>query len=337
MSSEIPGSPVALEEIAVDAAELIRAFRDAGGVGFSDVPLAESRLRYRASCAANGIPAESVPSVEDLSCPVAGGRIRLRHYRPDAVDANDSSRAVIVFLHGGGWVLGSVETHDALCRRLAAISGLDVVSVDYRLAPEHPFPTPLEDGRAALGFIADHAVAHGWDPHRIIVAGDSAGGTLATVLATDPGSAVPDTRIIGQLLLYPVTNLRDESDAYGRIVEGFPLTASSMRWFRGLYLADDDTASDLRASPGLRSPTDLSRPGPPPTFLVTVGLDPLSDEGLAYADVLARAGARVEHHHLPRHFHGLFTSAGKIPTGAALWDRAAQWSRELAENERPTH
>lgn len=329
-------SPLPLEEIAADGVELIRTFREAGGVGFSDVPLDESRVRYEASCAANGIPEEAVPHVEDLLCPVEGGSIRLRHYQPLVSDPPEASRAVILFLHGGGWVLGSVETHDHLCRRLAAVSRIDVVSVDYRLAPEHPFPAPLEDSRAALRFVRDVATDRGWDRHRIIVAGDSAGGNLATVLATDPGSAVSDTTIIGQLLLYPVTNLRDESHSYFRIAEGFPLTATSMRWFRGLYLSDEDSARDPRASPGLRTKEDLSRQTIPSTFLVTVGLDPLSEEGIAYAGLLASAGAAVEHHHLPRHYHGLFTSAGRIPTGTAFWDRAAEWVSALAAHRMPS-
>ncbi|MFB9859466.1 alpha/beta hydrolase [Paenarthrobacter aurescens] len=335
MSVDLPILPLPLEEIAADGIELIRAFREAGSVGFSDVPLDQSRVKYEASCAANGIPREAVLHVEDLLCPVDGGSIRLRHYQPLVTDTPEAQRPVVLFLHGGGWVLGSVETHDHLCRRLAAVSRIDVVSADYRLAPEYPFPVPLQDSRAALRFVRDAATERGWDPRKIIVAGDSAGGNLATVLATDPRLAVSGIAIIGQMLLYPVTNLRDESHSYSRIAEGFPLTAASMRWFRGLYLGDQDLASDLRASPGLRSKEDLARRNIPSTFLVTVGLDPLSAEGIAYAGLLASAGAAVEHHHLPRHYHGLFTSAGRIPTGAAFWDRAAEWARALEAQRMP--
>jgi acetyl esterase/lipase len=319
---------VPLDEVAPDAAPLIRAFRDAGGVSFQDVPLDQARAAYEAGCAANGIPVVPLERVETLQCPVKGGAIGLRRYHP-GTGSSGTPRPVVVFLHGGGWVIGSVETHDRLCRRLAAISGLDVVSVDYRLAPEHPFPTPLEDSRAALEFVRDKAPEYGWDRNRIVVAGDSAGGNLATVLATDPGSFVSGTTIIGQLLLYPVVNLLDESESYSRIAAGFPLTADSMRWFRSLYLPDSQEASDLRVSPGLRSRAELAQNGVPATFVVTVGLDPLADEGIAYAGLLAHAGAPVEHHHLPRHSHGLFTSAGLIPTGAKLFDRAANWLLEL--------
>ncbi|NKX53047.1 alpha/beta hydrolase [Arthrobacter sp. E918] len=318
-----------LEQVAPDAVELIRAFRERGAAGFQDLPLADSRAAYELGCAANGVPSEPMERVEDLYCPVDGGAIRLRHYLPRD-PGTGTGRAVVLFLHGGGWVIGSLQTHDRLCRRLAAVSGLDVVAVDYRLAPEHPFPTPLEDCRAALGFVRAQAAGRGWDPHRVVVAGDSAGGNLATVLATDPGCAVEGTTLLGQLLLYPVANLLQESPSYARITEGFPLTADSMRWFRNLYLPDGDAAGDLRVSPGLRSAAELARLGAPPAFVVTVGLDPLADEGIEYAGLLARAGVPVEHHHLPRHAHGLFTSAGRIPTGARLLDRAAAWAAILA-------
>ncbi|WP_104126681.1 alpha/beta hydrolase [Cryobacterium sp. Y57] len=325
-SKLLPAVP--LDDVAVDAVDLIRAFRDAGAVSFQDQPLDQSRAAYEAGCAANGVPLKALERVEDLHCEVNGGSILLRHYRPEGNDS-ETARAVVVYLHGGGWVIGSVETHDRLCRYLAAVSGLDVVSVDYRLAPEYPFPTPLEDCIAALTFVSVRAGEYGWDPHRIIVAGDSAGGNLATVLASDPGCTVSGSTIIGQLLLYPVANLLHESDSYARITDGFPLTAGSMRWFRSLYLADPQFARDLRVSPGLRQPAELAEHGAPPAFVVTVGLDPLADEGVEYAGLLARAGAPVEHHHLPRHSHGLFTAAGVIPTGARLLNRAANWLVEL--------
>lgn len=335
MRAELSTAAVPLDEVAADAVALIQAFRDAGSVSFQDVPLDQSRAAYEAACAANGVPVEVLERVEDITCQVNGGSIRLRHYRPGG---NDSGipRAVVLFLHGGGWVIGSVETHDRICRYLAATSGLDVVSVDYRLAPEYPFPTPLEDSIAALDFVSDRAGEYGWDPNRIIVAGDSAGGNLATVLATDPGCIVSGTTIIGQMLLYPVANLLHESDSYARITDGFPLTAGSMRWFRSLYLADPQSAGDLRVSPGLRPPAELAERGAPPAFVVTVGMDPLADEGVEYAGLLARAGAAVEHHHLPRHSHGLFTSAGVIPTGAKLLNRAASWLVELTSQEAKT-
>lgn len=318
-----------LEAVAPDAVDLIRAFRAGGAVGFEDLPLEESRAVYEQTCATNGVPADKLQHIEDVNVSVRGGTIRLRHYAPQGSGIG-AARPVVLFLHGGGWAIGSLETHDPICRRLAAVSGLDVVSVDYRLAPEHPFPTPLEDCIAALGYIRDRAAERGWDVSRIVVAGDSAGGNLATVLATDRGCSVEGTRIIGQLLLYPVTNLLHESASYSRIAQGFPLTAGSMRWFREMYLPNGTAADDLRVSPGLRTRAELAEYGAPPTFVVTVGLDPLADEGLAYASLLAHAMVPIEHHHLPGHAHGLFTSAGKIPTGARMLDRAGEWLKTLA-------
>lgn len=321
-------SLVPFEDVAADAVDLIRTFRENGSVGFHDLPLVDSRAAYELGCATNGLPVEKLDRVEDFLCPVDGGSIMLRHYIPRDTGPQ-TARPVILFLHGGGWVMGSLETHDRICRRLATVSGLDIVSVDYRLAPEYPFPVPLEDCVAALKFIAERAKERGWDPARVIVAGDSAGGNLATVIATAPECQVDGISIIGQLLLYPVVNLHQETESYLRIASGFPMTANSMRWFRKQYL-NDAADDDVRVSPGLRNTTELAGRPVPPAFVITVGLDPLADEGIAYAALLARAGTYVEHHHLPRHAHGLFTSAGQIPTGARMLNRAGTWLAELA-------
>jgi acetyl esterase len=326
---------VPLENVAPDAVDLISAFRAGGSIGFEDLPLKACRAAYQLSCATNGVPADQLEHIEDAHCSVQGGSIRLRHYAAREAGSG-AAQPVVVFLHGGGWVIGSLETHDRICRRLSAVSGLDVISVDYRLAPEHPFPTPLEDCIAALKYVRDRAPERGWDVSRVIVAGDSAGGNLATVIATDPDCSVEGIRIIGQLLLYPVTNLLHESASYSRIAKGFPLTAGSMRWFRKMYLPNGTAADDLRVSPGLRTIAELAASGAPAAFVVTVGLDPLADEGVAYAGLLAHAMVPVEHHHLPRHSHGLFTSAGKIPTGAQMLDRAGEWLSTLATTDRIT-
>ncbi|MFL4473138.1 alpha/beta hydrolase [Paeniglutamicibacter sp. MACA_103] len=225
--------PLAL--VADDAVALISAFRQNGSIGFHDLSLADSRGAYEVGCAANGLPFQELPHVEDLVCPIENGSIRLRHYSP--FSEASGPRPVMLFVHGGGWAIGSLETHDLICRQLAFASGIDLVAVEYRLAPEHPFPVPLQDCIAALGYICIHAAEQGWDPHRVLVAGDSAGGNLATVLASDPRCAVSGTAVIGQLLFYPVASLASESPSYGRLESGFPLTADSMRWFKELYLA----------------------------------------------------------------------------------------------------
>jgi acetyl esterase len=316
---------IPLGEVAPDAVELIAAFRNAGGAPFGAVPVEEARANYRASCAANGLAPTDVAQIVEFSCAVAGGVIALRSYRP--ANAGRTSAAV-VFIHGGGWALGDLDTHDGICRFIAAATDLPVIAFDYRLAPEHQFPIPLEDCRAGVEFVRDNAAALGVDPSRLILVGDSAGGALVAVLANDPSMSVPGTTIVGQVLLYPVTDVAAESASYERLEEGFALTAGSMRWFSGLYLAPGTDPAAPRVSP-LRLTTLV--PSPPDAFIVSLGLDPLGDEGIAYAGHLARHGAAVEHHHLPHHAHGIFTSAGKIRTGRRMLETAAEFIRRATE------
>lgn len=307
---------IPLEGVAADQVDLINAFREAGSVSFQDFPLQQSRANYVASCTANGLPPEELEEVRDIGCPVHGGTITLRLYRPARSQATGPA---MVFIHGGGWALGDLESHDRICRYLAKRAGMTLIAVDYRRAPEHRFPVPLEDCQEALAFIRDNAPTFGVEPHKIVVVGDSAGANLATVLANLPQCAVPGTRVVGQVLLYPVTDLAAESRSYGEITAGFPLTASSMRWFADQYLEPGTDPTDPRISPSRFS----DGPGSfPPAFVVSLGLDPLGEEGIAYASYLARQGTRVEHYHLPSHAHGIFTSAGRIATGRALLDRA---------------
>lgn len=319
----IPPDIIPLEGVAADQVDLISAFREAGSVSFQDVPLQQSRANYVASCTTNGLPPEELEEVRDIDCPVQGGTITLRLYRPRRSHAPGPA---MVFIHGGGWVIGDLESHDRICRYLAKRSGMALIAVDYRLAPEHRFPVPLEDCQEALAFIRDNALALGVEPHKIVVVGDSAGANLATVLANQPQCAVPGTRITGQVLLYPVTDLAAESPSYGKITTGFPLTASSMRWFADQYLEPGADPTDPRISPGRFSDGH----GPfPPAFVVSLGLDPLGEEGIAYAAFLARHRTRVEHHHLPDHAHGVFTSAGRIATGRTLLERAVDFVSAL--------
>lgn len=310
---------IPLVDVAPDQRELINAFREAGSVSFQDVLLQKARANYVASCAANGLPPEELEEVRDIDCAVQDGTITLRLYRPGR---NRTPGPAMMFVHGGGWVIGNLDSHDRICRYLAKRSGMTLISVDYRLAPEHRFPVPLEDCRDALAFIRDNASALGIEPRNIVLVGDSAGANLATVLANQPSCSVPGTRVIGQVLLYPVTDLAAESRSYGEITAGFPLTANSMRWFADQYLEPGTDPTDPRISPARFSGV---RGSFPPAFVVSLGHDPLGEEGIAYAAFLARCGTRVEHHHLPGHAHGIFTSAGRITTGHTLLDRAVDF------------
>ncbi|MGH3653047.1 alpha/beta hydrolase [Glutamicibacter sp.] len=315
-------SPISLDRVHPEARELLAAFRQAGARSFNMLTVSEARAKYESTCQANGLARLDLPLVQDLGLDVPGGRITLRHYSAGNTTPGSALRPVILFIHGGGWVFGSLETHDALARSIAVHSGADVVSVAYRLAPEYRYPVPLDDCRAAFSFVAQRSEDFGWDANRIGVLGDSAGGAMAAALANNPGWWPDGAQVRAAALLYPVTDLSRESASYAAIEQGFPLTAGSMRWFAGHYLAEPGQAHEPTASPLL---ADLAGTVPPATLVITVGFDPLADEGIAYAGALARAGAKVEHHHLAGFHHGLFTSAGKIPTGAAYTRLTGDW------------
>ncbi|AVD90899.1 alpha/beta hydrolase [Pseudomonas sp. SWI44] len=313
-----------LNEVAADAVDLVRAFRDNGEISFQDVPLAAARANYIKACAANGLPAQAVAEVYTLDYPVAGGSAALRVYRPAGTPAQ-AVTALVVFIHGGGWVIGDLDSHDGLCRALANQSAATVVAVEYRLAPEHRFPIPLQDCAEALRYIANHAEQLKVDPGRTLLAGDSAGGNMATVLANDPESQTLGLNIKGQVLFYPVTDLSASQPSYQRITRGFPLTANSMRWFRAQYTGPLTDWREAHLSPLLHAEGRRQ----PPLFILTVGHDPLADEGIAYAATAARAGTYVEHVHLPAHAHGLLTSAGKIATGQRVLTQAARFAAQI--------
>jgi acetyl esterase len=311
---------IALEQVAADAVDLVRAFRANGEVSFQDVPLADARANYLKACAANGVSHEAVAEVQTLEYPVAQGTACLRLYRP-ASSAREAVTPLVFFIHGGGWVIGNLDSHDSLCRSLANQSKASVVAVDYRLAPEQQFPVPLDDCLAALRFVRDNASALLLDLTNAVVAGDSAGGNMATVLANHPAYQLEGIGFKAQVLFYPVTDLTASHGSYRRINQGFPLTAKSMYWFREQYLPAGQNLGDARLSPLLHAEGRVQ----PDLFILTVGLDPLADEGIAYAATAARAGTAVVHHHLPRHAHGVLTSAGKIETGRRLLTQAAEF------------
>jgi len=220
---------------------------------------------------------------------------------------SDSQRLpALVFFHGGGWVIGDLETHDVVCRQVTAEAGVSVIAVDYRVAPEHKFPAAVDDAWAATRWIVAHAGELGIDAARIAVGGDSAGGNLAAVvalLARDAGAP----RIGLQILTYPVTDLVSESQSYTDLADGYMLTRDSMRWFRAQYLAKEADAADWRVSP-LRAP---SLAGLPPALVITAGYDPLRDEGEAYARRLREAGVSVDAVCFGGMIHG-FVPMGKL-------------------------
>lgn len=255
-----------------------------GLVASSDVTVARTQLRKLASMIDAGIAV----GVRDLSIPGAAGAIPVRHYTP--VNAS-GSEPLLVFFHGGGFVVGDLDTHDDLCRLICRDAGVHVLAVDYRLAPEHPAPAAIEDCYAAYRWAREHAVELGADPARVAVGGDSAGGNLSAVvcqLARDEGVALPTL----QMLLYPATDFANDTRSKTLFADGFFLTKKDMDWFRDNYLAGSTLErNDPRVSPLLAK--DLS--GLPPAMVLTGGFDPLRDEGNQYADALAAAGVTVDH------------------------------------------
>ena len=311
-----------LDMVAPDMRALVAAFRDGGEIAFQDVALDVARANYLRSCSLNGLPPAPMSGVEDIGIAVDGGAITLRHYIPEG----GAGASAILFMHGGGWVVGDLDSHDGLCRAIAAQSGVQLFAIGYRLAPECRFPVPLQDCAAALAWLIDNAARLGIDPHRVAVCGDSAGGNLAAVLANEARLRPRGFDFAAQALLYPVTDLRAHTPSYARIARGFALSAPTMHWFRDHYVPAGHDLDDPWLSPLLADAQAAL-----PTFMVTCGLDPLCDEGLAHAAALVAAGARLEHHHLPAHAHGLFTLAGQVRTGAVLVSHMARFLRDELE------
>ncbi len=285
-----------------------------GLVASSDVAVARSQLR---KLAAMIDPAIAV-GVTDITIPGAAGAIRARHYVPvNSVPVNSPEPApLLVFFHGGGFVIGDIDTHDGLCRLLCRDAGVHVLSVDYRLAPEHQAPAAAEDCYTAYQWALQHAAELGADPTRIAVGGDSAGGNLAAVVSQQ--ARHDDVQLPAlQLLLYPVTQFGSETRSGTLFSDGYFLTKRDMDWFRDNYLADATVAmTDPRVSP-LRA-DDLS--GLPPALVVTGGFDPLRDEGNQYAEALAAAGVAVDHRQFGSLVHGFanfFTLGGDSATAMA--------------------
>lgn len=262
---------------------------------------AEARATYRERRTFTQPDAPEVAEVRDLQ---AEG-IPLRLYRPLG-SAADALLPVLVYFHGGGWVIGDLDTHDVLCRGLANGAGYAVVAVDYRMGPEHRFPAAVDDALAATRWVHDHAASLGLDAQRLAVGGDSAGGNLAAVVAIAARDA-GDLPIAFQLLIYPATDMRRGQPSHSTNGEGYLLTRDTLAYFHDHYIDDARHDRDWRASPLLH--TDLSRL--PPALVLTAGYDPLRDEGLAYADALAAAGNRTSYVCFERQIHG-FLPMGRV-------------------------
>jgi acetyl esterase len=269
----------------------------------------EARQLFRETRPASTPVPPAIGEVRSASAEGPRGPIPLRVYRPASV-ADATRLPALVFFHGGGWVIGDLDTHDTLCRQLTAEAGISVVSVDYRLAPEHKFPAAADDAWAAIRWVAAHAAELGVDGARLAVGGDSAGGNLAAVVALMARDAGGPALAL-QALLYPVTDVAAESRSYADLADGYLLTREGMRWFIAHYLDRAAEGGDWRASP-LRA-TSLA--GVAPALVVTAGFDPLRDEGDAYAARLREAGVSVDHVCFGGMIHGFVPMGKLIETG----------------------
>ena len=252
-----------------------------------------------------------VASVRELKAPAPAGEIALRLYRPLGSQAQ-RILPVLVYLHGGGWTIGDLDSHDALCRELANGSGCAVVAVDYRMGPEHRFPAAVDDALAATRWVHANASSLRLDAGRLAVGGDSAGGNLAAVVALAARDA-GDPPIAFQLLIYPATDMRRGAPSHTTNGEGYLLTRDTITYFHDHYIDDPRHDLDWRASPLLHP--DLSRL--PPALVLTAGYDPLRDEGLQYAQALTQAGTKATLVCFERQIHG-FITMGKVLDEASV-------------------
>jgi len=322
----LAGPPVTVDGRTLDGRTqwFLQLLARSGRAPIETMSVADARAEFDATLPLLAGRAAPVGEIVDRTIAGPAGRLRIRIYRP----AGSVARLLptILYFHGGGWVIGSLEGYDLPCRYFCARTGCALVSVDYRLAPEHKFPAAIDDAVAAYRWLEAEATRLGIDPARIVVAGDSAGGNIAAVAARLLREEPRPPCL--QWLIYPVTDLAMDSPSHKSCGEGFLLTHAGMKWFRGHYLNDPSEADDPRASP-LRA-GDLS--GVAPALVYTAGFDPLRDEGRAYADRLAAAGVKTIHREFDSLIHGFAGMRGVLQAAArAMDDMVAGLRHELAQ------
>ena len=313
--------PVVLDP---DAAAVYNAFQEAGRPPYETVGAVTARELYLAGRAVSNPEPPELASAKPLSIPAPHGAIPARLYTPKALRTTDGLAPCLVFYHGGGWVIGDLDSHDVVCRKLALEGELIVISIDYRLAPEHKFPAAVDDATTALKWVAANARHLGIDAGRLMVGGDSAGGNLAAVVAL----AARDNdgpKLAGQVLIYPATDFAMTHPSHSEPETSVLLTHSVIKWFCNHYLNGAADVHDWRASPA-RAKTLI---GLPPAYVLTAGADPLRDEGDEYARRLKEAGVAVTYRHFPGQFHGFFTMGKLLPQANIAASDIASWLKAL--------
>jgi acetyl esterase len=313
--------PVTLDP---DAAAVFKAFQEAGRPPYETVSPAEARELYlKGRVVTNPEPPE-LEKVAPLAIPSPHGSIPARIYTPKTLRKKAGLAPVLVFFHGGGWVIGDLDSHDVVCRKLADEGQLMVISVDYRLAPEHKFPAAVDDAIAATKWIAGNAQQLGADASRLMVGGDSAGGNLAAVVAIAARDG-NGPAIAGQVLIYPATESARTHPSHREPETSILLTHSVTKWFYDQYLGSAADVHDWRASPA-RAKTLI---GLPPAYVLTAGADPLRDEGDEYATRLKEAGVPVTYRHFSGQFHGFFTMGKLLQQANVAASEIGAWLKAL--------
>ena len=306
-----------------DAAAVYAAYQAANRPPYETVTPTEARQLYLAGRVVSNPEPPELESAKPLSIPAPHGSIPARIYTPKTLRKNNGLAPCLVFYHGGGWVIGDLDSHDVVCRKLAHEGELIVISVDYRLGPEHKFPAAVDDAIEATRWIAANARQLGIDAARLMVGGDSAGGNLAAVvaLAARDGNG---PALAGQVLIYPATDFAMTHPSHSEPETSILLTHSVIKWFKNHYLGDADI-NDWRASPA-RAKTLA---GLPPAYVLTAGGDPLRDEGDEYARNLKQAGVAVTYRHFPGQFHGFFTMGKLLQQANVAASEIGIWLKAL--------
>jgi acetyl esterase len=312
--------PVVLD---ADAAFVFKAFQEAGRPAYETLTAPEAREFYsQARLVSNPEPPE-LEKVQPLAIPAPHGSIPARIYTPKTLRKTGGLAPCLVFFHGGGWVIGDLETHDVVCRKLAAEGELIVISVDYRLAPEHKFPAAVDDAISSTKWIAANSGSLGIDASRLMVGGDSAGGNLAAVVSLAARDC-DGPKIAGQVLIYPATDFSRKHPSHREPETSILLTHSVIGWFMNHYMGDADI-NDWRASPARAK----MLAGLPPAYVLTAGADPLRDEGDEYAKRLKEAGVSVTYRHFKGQFHGFFTMGKLLQQANVAASEIGVWLKAL--------
>lgn len=299
-----------------EVAWVLQKAEEAGQPPLESLPPEGARAQYKENAKVLDLPFAPMDMVTDRAIGSESSYVQVRLYVPTQAGIVSP---LLVYYHGGGWTIGDLDTHDRFCRTIAAETGCRVLSVDYRMGPEHPFPAAVDDAMRAYRAVIDDPAAFGTDPARVAVGGDSAGGNLAAVvchLAVREALPAP----CFQLLVYPSVDISGDYASRQALAKDYLLTDEMMRWFTRNYLPERSLVEDPRVSPLLFD--DFK--GQPPAFVQTAGFDPLKDEGVAYVEKLRAAGVAVEHRHYPGLIHGFIHLAAGVKAARAAVDEAIE-------------